>query len=329
VRLLPSILAFFLLFLFACGPERRIEPDNLFWPLPPSQPRIKYIQSIYAEDDIGREYSFMEMLLGKRYIDSLARPYGVFTRHGRVYATDIVMNCVMVFDPGSKRLHIAGEEGNIRTPAGAAAEASGRLFVADAAAGKVLVYDGRGKYVTAFPLKNAKPVAIALDEQRGRLYVADRLGHKVMVLSVDGDMLFEFGSRGSTDGRFNMPLGITVDRDGKVYVLDSGNFRVQIFDTEGRFLSGFGSVGDQAGHFSNPKGIAVDSEGHIYVTDAAFSNFQIFDQQGNILLYVGELGTAPGQMYLPAGISIDENDRIYIADQLNGRIEVFQYLRAP
>lgn len=306
-----------------------MEPDNLFWPPLPETPRIKYVRSIYSEDDIGREYSFMEKLFGKGYIDTIARPYGVFARHGKIYAADILMNRVLVFDLASKRLHMAGEEGALRTPAGTAADAAGRLFVADAGGSKVAVYDHRGNYATAFPLGNAKPVAIALDEARGRLYVADRSGHKVMALSVDGEFLFEFGGRGASDGQFNMPLGITVDGNGKIYVLDSGNFRVQIFDADGRFLSGFGSVGDRAGYFSNPKGIALDSEGHIYVTDAAFSNFQIFDQQGNVFLYVGGLGTAPGRMYLPAGISIDENDRIYIADQLNGRIEVFQYLKEP
>jgi DNA-binding beta-propeller fold protein YncE len=297
--------------------------------LPPSQPRIKYIQSIYSDDDIGHEYSFKEILLGKGYIDTIARPYGVFVRHGRLYVTDLVMARAMVFDLISKRLHMAGEEGALKTPAAVVADATGRIFVADAPSGNIAVYDPNGNYVTAFPLEKVRPVALAIDESRGRLYVADRNAHKVVALSSDGAALFEFGGKGAADGQLNMPMGITVDRNGTIYVLDSGNFRVQKFDVEGKFLGKFGSVGDRVGFFSNPKGIALDSEGHIYVTDAAFSNFQIFDQEGKVLLFVGRLGSAPGDMYLPAGISIDENDRIYIADQFNGRIEVFQYLKTP
>jgi hypothetical protein len=65
----------------------------------------------------------------------------------------------------------------------------------------------------------------------------------------------------------------------------------------------------------------------IVVTDSAFSNAQVFDPEGNALFFIGRLGPRPGQVDLPEGIAIDENDRIYMADQLNGRVQVFQYLK--
>ncbi len=327
----PSLkaLVVLLLVLSACGqPARRPEPDNLFWPLPPEKPRIKYIQSIYSEDDIGYVYSLSQLLFGKAYIDSMARPYGVFAHSNKIYVADIGAMRVMVFDLSIKRLGVVGDEGAVQLPSGVASDSSGSMYVADAGQAKVAVYDAQGRYRTAFPLPAAKPVALALNEALGRLYVLDRKGHKVVVLNLSGELLFEFGGQGKENGQFHLPLGIALDRNGKVYVLDSGNFRVQMFDADGKFISKFGSIGDRSGFFANPKGIAVDSDGHIYVTDAAFANFQIFDQEGRVLLFVGRLGPYPGQLYLPAGISIDENDRIYIADQLNGRIQVFQYLRS-
>lgn len=327
-----SLLLFFaaLFSITACSTVTpRSEPDNLFWPLPPEQPRIKYIKSIYSEDDIGRVYSFREQLFGKSYIDNLSRPYGVYARHGRIYVTDILAMRVMVFDLPAKALHVLGEEGAIQVPAAAVSDAQGKTYVADAGQAKIAVYDARGNYLTAFSLKNVKPVGLAINETLGRLYVLDRAGHKVAVLDLAGRVLFEFGKQGMENGQFNMPLGIAIDSKGGLYILDTGNFRVQMFDADGKFISKFGSVGDGPGFFSNPKGIAVDSDEHIYIVDAAFSNFQIFDRSGNVLLFVGRLGSDPGQMYLPAGISIDENDRIYVADQLNRRIEVFQYLKVP
>ncbi len=327
--LLSGVAAVALLCSLACGPgPRRVEPTNLFWPLPPDPPRIKYIESIYNEDDIGRVYSLKEKLFGKDYVDNLVRPYGVSARKAKVLVSDLGLHAVVVFNLTTKRISVLGSEGGLVLPAAAVEAADGSIYVADAGGGRIVKYDKQGQYETAFRLEGIRPVGIAINEDSGRLYVVDRASHAVVVCSLDGNKLFSFGGRGSTDGKFNVPLGIALDRQGRVYVLDSGNFRVQIFTSEGVFLSKFGEVGDRPGLLANPKGIALDSDEHVYVTDAAFSNFQIFDAQGNLRLYVGELGSTPGKFHLPGGISIDENDRIYVADQLNGRLEVFQYLKA-
>lgn len=329
-RLRKSCLFIFisLSILTACGPAPRPpEPDNLFWPLPPEPPRIKYIRSIYSEDDIGRVYSFMEKLFGKDYFDRLIRPYGIFARYDKIAVADIVLRRVLLFDLGLKRLKIIGVEGAIQMPSSVALDRSGTIYVSDVQGGKVIVYDPNGKYKTAFLLKNSRPAAITLDEERARLYVADTAGHRIVVFGLDGKMLFDFGGWGKEKGRFNHPIDVALDRAGNIYVLDARNFRVQIFDPNGTFITAFGAVGNSPGFFANPKGIEVDTDGHIYVTDAAFSNFQVFNKEGHPLIYIGSLGPGHGEMHLPAGISIDENDRIYIADQLNSRVQVFQYLR--
>lgn len=319
-----------LVILVACGPPPRPpEPDNIMWPIPPDQPRIKYVQSIYSEDDIGRVYSLSEKLFGKDYFDNVARPYGVSIKQGRLYVTDIILRRVLVFDLAARRLRTVGQEGAFQIPASAVADSSGNLYVADSGGSKIAVYTAQGVYQTSFTVKDGKPVSLAINDALKRLYVVDRAQHRVVALGLDGKHLFEFGGRGVADGNFNMPLDIAMDGEGTLYVLDNGNFRVQLFTPDGVFLSKFGVVGDRPGMFANPKGIAIDSEGHIYVTDAAFSNFQIFDRKGSVLLFVGELGSWAGAMQLPAGIAIDENDRIYVADQLNGRIQVFQYLKEP
>ena len=48
---------------------------------------------------------------------------------------------------------------------------------------------------------------------------------------------------------------------------------------------------------------------------------------GNVLLFIGQLGPRPGYFHIPAGIVIDVNNRICVADQLNGRAQVFHYLK--
>ncbi len=327
MRLSTAILAIYL-FLSGCSPAiRHTEPTNIFWPRLPEQPRIHYIQSIYSEDDLGREYSIKEILFGKSYSDTMTRPYSVFVRSGRIYAADILSMRVMIYDLGTKRYVPVSQDTPLRVPSGIVADREGMIYVADTAQSRIVVLNANGTYNTSFLLENAKPVALAYNDAQGLLYVLDRLQYQVIVLDNKGAVRFKFGGKGVGTGQFNIPLGIALDRQGNIYVLDSGNFRVQIFDGQGRYVKHFGQVGDRAGFFSNPKGIAVDSEGHIYVTDAAFSNIQIFDSDGNILLVVSRFGTAPGELYLPAGIYIDENDRIYVADQFNQRICVFQYLK--
>ena len=46
---------------------------------------------------------------------------------------------------------------------------------------------------------------------------------------VDGQLVHEFGGRGSDLGKFDRPCGICVDNDGLVYVADCSNRRVQVF----------------------------------------------------------------------------------------------------
>jgi len=327
LRYVASLLCIVLLSA-ACNPAvQRFEPTDLVWPPPPSQPKIKYVQSIYTEDDIGRAYSLKERLFGKEYDDTLKRPYYVFAARGTILITDIGSKLVKILDLTTKRMSVVGGDGTLRFPVAAVSDASGAIYVADAGNAKVMVYNGDGKYRTSYAVNNGKPVALAINERLGILYVVDRQRHQIIALDKQGQQLFTFGSFGDANGKFNVPLAIAIGADDKLYILDSGNFRVQVFDARGAHLFKFGAVGDHAGLFANPKGVALDSAGHIYVTDAAFSNFQIFDQQGNVLLYVGSMGPAPGQMHLPGGISIDEQDRIYVADQLNRRIVFFQYLK--
>lgn len=328
-RLYPLGLAILLgCILSACmQPPPRVEPQNLFWPLPPERPRIQYVKSIYTEDDLGRVYSLAERLFGKTYFDGMVRPYGVSVRGSRLLVSDIVALRVTSFDLEAKRIAaVAGFEGAFRMPAAVANDDKGTIFVADSSSSKVVVYNERGEYSTSFLVEGGVPVGLATSDLLGRLYVVDRYLHRVVVFDLQGKKLFEFGGRGNIDGKFNIPLDIVIARNGNVYVLDSGNFRVQVFTADGKFLRKFGEVGDRPGMFANPKGIALDSEEHVYVTDAAFSNFQIFDQTGSVLLFVGEIGSWPGYMNMPAGIAIDEKDYIYVADQLNSRIQVFRYL---
>ncbi|MCL4524796.1 MAG: 6-bladed beta-propeller [Acidobacteria bacterium] len=127
------------------------------------------------------------------------------------------------------------------------------------------------------------------------------------------------------EGTFSTPLGAAVDSDGNVFVTDTLNDRVQMFDADGEFVQTFGKQGVAPGTFMRAKGIAVDSDGHIYVTDAEFNNVQVFDTEGNTLAAFGTRGTEPGQFTLITGIYIDKQNHILVADQWHARVQIFRY----
>ena len=311
----------------------------LVWPLPPEQPRIRYLRSYQGVNDfkqVKKPSRFALLLLGPQDAggasDSLVKPYGVaVSRGGKVYVADTAARRAFVFDPDRKEVGFLGDEGagRLSKPTGVAVDERDVVFVADGTLKRVFGYGEGGQLTLAIGREGelANPSGLAIDRAAHRLYVADSAKHQVLVFSSeDGSLQQTIGRRGDGDGQFNFPTNLTVDRKGRLYVADTLNFRVQVFDAAGVFVRTFGSIGDGPGSMNRPKGVAVDSEGHIYVVDASFNNFQIFDEEGQLLLFVGSGGRSPGEFVLPAGMSVDEQDRLYVADQGNSRVQVFQYL---
>lgn len=319
--------------LISCAPAPYQKPQvDLVWPLPPDEPKIKFVDKIMSTLDLGIQQSFTESLFGEEKVDALLKPYGVAVdREGKLYVSDI--GKVFVFDLQNKAYAFIGTEpgiGKLIMPIGVATSSDGRVFVADTAQDRVFVYR-KNKFAAAIGHTGdfESPSGVAVDEKRGLVYVVDSKKHMVTVFSLsDYSKLRTIGKRGTETGEFNFPANIALDSDGRLYVVDTFNVRVQVFDEKGNFVKSIGKLGDGPGFLARPKGIAVDSEGHIYIVDAAFQNFQIFDQEGKILLVVGTTGTRPGEFYLPAGITIDDQDKVYVVDQIPGSVQIFQYLGA-
>ena len=220
----------------------------------------------------------------------LVMPVGVAVdAEDRLFVSDADLHSVVCFSASGQPVAVFGTA-SLGRPGGIALDKNrNRLYVADAKAGRIAVFD---------------TVTFKLAGYFGSPGVP---GHR-------------------DNGTFLGPTNVAVDRQGNIYVADTLNYRVQILDPSGKFVRAFGAQGDRPGEFIRPKGIAVDSEGHVYVADAEFNNFQILTPEGQPLLAVGSLGTDPGQFALVAGLFIDAQDRIYTTEMFHGRIQVFQYL---
>lgn len=315
---------------YGCS-KAAVQEPLLLYPLPPDEPRIKYVRTYRGEIDFVKG-GFFDIIFGRPAAPRLRKPYGVTARGDKIYVTQTGGASVAVIDTKAQKVSYIGDMGStgrLSMPIGVAVAPSGMLIVSDSKLKRVFVYDEAGNFKGAIGKKDdfEAPSGIAINPELGRVYIADSYGHRVGVYTLQGEALFKFGRRGHDNAEFNFPTSIAIDkRNGEVYVVDTQNFRVQVFDKDGRFLRKFGSVGDTPGSFARPKGIGIDSEGHVYVADAAFDNFQVFDETGRLLLPIGAAGSRPGYFQLPAGVYVDENDRIYVVDQLNNRVQVFQYL---
>ncbi len=317
--------------------ESRQSSPALVWPLPPEQPRIRYLEQFSNNFDIEprKKLSWLDRLIGKpdpNVVEFFEKPAGVAAdSRGRILIASLQRSTVFILDKKNRKVTRLWGDRGIRfiNPLGLEVDREDNIYVSDPLLRMVLKFDPSGRLLATVGqeagLRN--PVYLELDEPRRRLFVVDSHLHQVLVYDLDTlKLITRVGQRGDKDGEFNFPVGIGVGPDGYFAVSDTGSCSVQIFSPDFEFVRRFGRQGLYPGMFVRPKDVAFDSEGHIYVVDAAFNNFQIFNRKGEILLFVGSFGGKPGEFSLPNGIYVDDKDRIYVSDQLNHRVQIFQFL---
>ena len=320
-------------------PVAESQPELVF-PPPPEQARFYFERTILGSADVvteDGETRWRRVLTGEgKNSTGFSKPFDVEACQGRIYVSDTVRRSILLFDVpnGSFSEFGTSEPGEVRKPLGMAVDGDCNVYVVDGSAGRVIVYDQDGDFLSAFGGVEMfeRPSHVAVDADARYAYVVDTGGvssqqHRVRVFDIaTGQHVFDIGERGDGPGQFNLPRDIAVGRDGRIYVVDGANFRVQVFESDGTFVKTFGSIGVYPGHFSRPKGVAVDPDGNVYVTDTAFGNFQIFNADGELLLFVGTRSETmqPARYMLPAGIGVDEDGRVYMVDQFFRKVDVFR-----
>jgi DNA-binding beta-propeller fold protein YncE len=209
-------------------------------------------------------------------------PVAVARKRGVFYVADPGLQSVLAFDDeGTLKFRIRKE---VDRPAGLAI-AGERLYVADARAHSVAVFDLQGNYLARFGRRGPEPgefnvpTHVAGDAE-GRIYVTDSLNSRVQVFDAGGNFLRAIGSMGDGSGHFSRPKGVAVDGSGRVYVADALYDNLQIFDGEGRFLLDVGTAGSEPGEFWMPAGVAIGRNGEIYVADSYNCRVQLFRRVG-------------------------------------------------
>lgn len=326
------------------------EAPPLIFPMPPDEARYIYERTIRSSRDVDTtiaDASLQELLTGSSSSAKdvpLRKPYAIAVHQGRLFVSEPSAGVVKVFDVADDKYFTIGEEdpGRLAMPIGLDVDGAGNLYVADASARAVMVYDRDGNFLRKLAgAKIGEPdlfkrlASVAVDKKGERIYAVDIGGtmrsgpedHRVRVFDAKtGNHLFDIGKRGEGPGEFNLARDAVLDKDNNLFVVDGGNFRIQVFDAEGKFLRKFGHLGQQLGDFSRPKEIAIDAANNIYVVDTGYENFQIFSPEDKLLMAIGSGGDedSPARYRLISGIAVDEDGRIYVVDQLFKKIDIFR-----
>ena len=258
------------------------------------------------------------------------------------------------FPPGSA--NGAGPGAQFNEPYGVAADASGNVYVADAANHIIRKIDSALNVTTLAGLAGNPgsadgsrsvaqfnfPSAVAVDTT-GNVYVADPNNHTIRKIDSAGNVTTLAGSAGNpgnADGtgaaaQFNSPSGVAVDSSGNVYVGDTGNETIRKITSAGvvSTWAGSGQIGSADGlstaaQFFTPTGVAVDTSGNVYVADFSNSTIRKIDPAQNVTTLAGLAGNnsyadgtgSAARFSLPNSVAVDTSGNVYVADVFNNTI---------
>lgn len=221
-------------------------------------------------------------------------------------------------------------------PLGLAVDADGKIYVGDAKAGAVSVFDaqwnllgqlGRGAgefqlpgYITTFTENDVTTV-----------FVSDGLAHQVKAYR-NRTLTGQYGSYGIGPTQFGFPAGMWATTNGNLFVVDQNNDRVHVLDRNGNFLRWFTlqPAPEQSLLSGRAQGIAGDSkEGWLFVADTFQGQVKVFNFAGTFLGYVGNYGDGAGELFCPGGLTVDGSGRLWVANANNGRLEGFLAVQHP
>jgi DNA-binding beta-propeller fold protein YncE len=233
------------------------------------------------------------VLLKRWGANLFAMPHGLtIDFRDNVWLTDVALQQVYEFSPSGHLLLTLGERG--------VAGADARHF------------------------NRPTAVAVARDES---FYVSD--GYKntrVMKFSSDGKFLFQWGTKGTGPGQFDLPHWVALDAAGNVYVADRGNQRIQVFDSAGHYLSQW--AGKQLGR---PYAIAIDKGGKAYLADGGDQPDGPPDRSAWVLARLDRIpvtrvrrfGNYDGQFEMAHSIAVDAEGAVYVGDITGARVQKF------
>lgn len=180
-----------------------------------------------------------------------------------------------------------------------------------------------GVQTTTDPL--AKPYGLAVYD--GKVFVCDTVAGKIQVFDFKQRRAAYFDPVG--EGKFGLPINITIDRDGTRYVADTGRAQVLIYGADGTFLEAMGKKDEM-----KPSDVAVSAD-RIYVADLQNHCVKVFAKAGHkfLLAIPADAEGKTGKLLSPTNLALDDqNHRLLVSDTGGNTVQVYdldgKYLRS-
>jgi sugar lactone lactonase YvrE len=259
----------------------------------------------------------------------------------RAAATIAALCAVLALPPS-----LAQSASPLLHPTGIAYDASGNLYIADAArhqifeatlAGAWLVvagsgvqgFAGDGGAAPSAELNAPQAVAVGTD---GTLYIADTGNQRIRAVSngtittFAGNGRMGFGGDGgaATAASLAQPNALALDLGGALLICDSANHRLRriangiITTIAGNGIQGFSGDGGAAivAELDTPSGIAVAANGTLYLADAHNNRIRAIAANGVISTFAAQLAR-------PHGLAITASGAVLVADTDHQRLRSF------
>ncbi len=259
---------------------------------------------------------------------ALDEPQGVAVNEGVVYVADSGNGRIQMYGingvflstlalsatPGSaaekEKTYKLGE------PTDIALDALGRIYVRDADAKSVKIYDAKGLYLRSLP-KNGKPVAMCVAEDG--IYVADETSAGILKYDFEANPEYSFGSKGEGKAQFKSLSGLAVDKAQQVYVGDSKKSLIEAFVVEA------GKVQEQLPKVAGRASVKWLENIPAEVGQLAWDGKETFyaigkDKKSLVIIRNGAVAGAIklNDMQL-AAVTVDKSGAIWVVDKKNYR----------
>jgi DNA-binding beta-propeller fold protein YncE len=128
-----------------------------------------------------------------------------------------------------------------------------------------------------------------------------------------GRLELVWGRRGLSEGRFQTPRAIAIDKHDQLHIVDKLG-RIQVFTRDGEYVRGWRTPAIENG---KPCGMTFDDEGHLVVADTHYFRVLFYEPDGTLLedrTIGGVNGQGDGEFHFLTDVVQDSKGNFYVGE---------------
>ena len=233
---------------------------------------------------------------------------------------------------------------------------------------RISIFSDGGEFLNSYThehMKSPRGIAIHTDN----MYITDTGVDAVFQFKIKSDirLVAKFGTKGTGNGEFDLPVNLAVSTNGDVYVSDNSNNRVQILDSSLHYIRTltehsirqprdikltadsvyvlctvspcirvFSLTGDTLRSLitqgdqlqvNSAWYFCLDSQENIIISDVSAHNIKVFSNEGNLICTIGGTGEGIGMFNYPRGVAINNLSLVVVSWDKNFGLRIFSVLQ--